>query len=108
MSADPPARLIVSEVRAALERGLAPGFAQKVAANALGIAQRELERAAPAGAEDMQELADRIRGAAVLDDALIGKLIELAIARMEIDQPTYPPFRAWKDAAGDGAGWRVP
>ncbi len=60
-SADPPAALIVAEVRAALERGLAPGFAQKVAANALGIAERDLAGGSPGGGQEMQELADRIR-----------------------------------------------
>ncbi len=97
-SADPPAALIVTEVRAALERGLAPGFAQKVAANALGIAERDLARCSSGVGEEMRKLADRVRDEAILNDALVGQLVEMSIARLEIDQPTYPPFRAWKDA----------
>lgn len=39
---DPPAALIRSEVERAREAGIQPGFADKVAANALGIAEREM------------------------------------------------------------------
>lgn len=74
---DPPAALILAAVRAALETGLAPGFAQKVAANALGIAQRELAAGAPAatGAGEVE----------ILIGAAMGKL--------SVDQPSYPGFR---------------
>ena len=104
MSDSPPARLIIEEVRRALEQGLAPGFAQKVAANALGIAQRELERGPAISAQQAQDLAKQIQTGASLHDALIGRLIRLSIAQLEIDQPAYPPFRAWKDASGEQAG----
>ena len=40
---NPPAAVLIAEARKALEEGLAPGFPQKVAANAVGIAERELE-----------------------------------------------------------------
>ncbi|MGN3974503.1 phosphotransferase [Tsuneonella sp. SYSU-LHT278] len=99
MAADPPAPLILAEVRAALERGVAPGFAQRVAANALGIAEREIARGPLAPHDEMRALADHVREGPA-DDAPIERLIELAIARIEIDQPGYPPYRAWKDAIG--------
>ena len=112
----PPAELLVAEARKALEGGLAPGFPQKVAANALGIAQRELELG-PALAEaelarlaalvgDRGDLAQRnARLAAAVrdgsfdpdDPALLDHLIRTAVAKLEIDQPRYPAFRAWKE-----------
>ena len=99
MADNPPARLLVAEVRKALEAGLAPGFPQKVAANALGIAQRELENGPAVSAEEATRLSEAIRRGAV-DDDLVGELIRISIARLEIDQPGYPPFRAYKEAAG--------
>jgi hypothetical protein len=83
---DPPAALIVAEVRSALEAGLAPGFPQKVAANALGIAERELEALA--------------RGGSLSDVETEGDLIQLALAKLAVDQPGYPAFKRWRSPAG--------
>ena len=75
---EPPPALILAEVRAALEAGLAPGFAQKVAANALGIAQREAEARFPrySGANEVEEL------------------VRTTLAKLAVDQPGYPGLRA--------------
>lgn len=103
MIASPPVVLLIAEVRKALEAGLEAGFAQKVAANALGIVQRELEAGPIASAADVERLSSAVRSGAI-DDALIGELIRLTVARLEIDQPTYPPLRAMlarKDGSGD-------
>lgn len=83
----PPAALILAEVRAAQDAGLAPGFAAKVVANALGIAERE--RAALASGEVVRG-GDRE-----------GELIRVALAKLAVDQPGYPGFRRWRPPAGD-------
>lgn len=111
MQDDPPAPLLVAEARMALEAGLAPGFPQKVAANALGIAQRELELGpALAAAErarlaallerdgELSELnralAEEVRdGVGLPHDALQDHLIRTTIAKLSVDQPQYPGFR---------------
>lgn len=95
MADNPPASLLVAEVRRALEEGLASGFPQKVAANALGIAQRELENGPALSGERAAALCATIREGGT-DDALVGELIRITIAKLEIDQPTYPSFAAWK------------
>lgn len=95
MRADPPPALLIAEVRRALGEGLAPGFAQKVAANALGIAQRELERGPAASQGEIDQLCAAI-AAGDADEALLGRLIRLAVAQLEIDQPSYPPYRHWR------------
>jgi hypothetical protein len=95
MSDKPPVSLLVAEVRNALDAGIAPGFPQKVAANALGIAQRELENGPAVSAADAARLSAAIRAGAV-DDGLVGELIAITIAKLEIDQPGYPAFAAWK------------
>ncbi|WP_095010863.1 DUF6285 domain-containing protein [Tsuneonella mangrovi] len=114
---DPPAHLLIGEARNALENGLAPGFPQKVAANALGIAQRELEQG-PALEEDSRARLTTLLGKegveadltsdlcvaigngsiAAEDPALLAHLIASTIAKLEIDQPAYAAFRAWRDS----------
>jgi hypothetical protein len=115
---NPPAALLIAEARKALEEGLAPGFPQKVAANALGIAGRELELGPGFAAEEMtrlmalvgetgdlaarnRRLAEAVRtGALALEDAaLIDHLIRTTIAKLEIDQPAYPAFRQAREVA---------
>jgi len=115
---NPPAAVLIAEARKALEEGLAPGFPQKVAANAVGIAERELELGPEFAAAEMtrlmalvgetgdlaarnRRLAEAVRtGAIALDDAaLIDHLILTAIAKLEIDQPGYPAFRQWQEVA---------
>ncbi|HEU4821019.1 MAG TPA: phosphotransferase family protein [Qipengyuania sp.] len=83
---DPPAALILAEVRAAQARGLSSGFAQKVAANALGIAQRELaaDRRESATGDTLEEL--------ILD----------TLGKLAVDQPGYPGLRALREASGLG------
>lgn len=95
MSDSPPAHMLVAEVRKALEAGLAPGFVQKVAANALGIAQRELENGPAVTPERAAQLCKAVR-AGQTDDELVAELIRITISKLEIDQPTYPSFAAWK------------
>jgi hypothetical protein len=120
----PSPSLLIAEARRALDAGVAPGFPQKVVANALGIAQRELEMG-PALADSERErlralvghggtfaelnanLADGIRTGEIAPDApaLIEHLILTTIAKLEIDQPAYPAFRQWRDGAnGSGGG----
>lgn len=79
---DPPAGLILAEVRDALAAGLAPGFAQKVAANALGIALREQATAFPEE-QGADEVAD---------------LIRITLTKIAVDQPAYPGFRALRES----------
>ena len=113
----PPAALLIAEARKALDAGVAAGFPQKVVANALGIAQRELEMG-PALAEAEcrrlvailgeagdpkelnQQLALAIRNgtASLSDSAVIEHLILTTVAKLEIDQPAYPAYRAWRES----------
>jgi hypothetical protein len=114
----PPATLLIAEARRALDAGVAAGFPQKVVANALGIAQRELEmgpglveaehkRLVALIARDdtlpalNAALASIIRsGEIALDDvALLEHLIRTSVAKLEVDQPGYPAFRAWREGA---------
>lgn len=109
----PSPSLLIAEARKALDAGVAPGFPQKVVANALGIAQRELEMG-PALAEaerkrlmsllhtdgDLASLNARLAAAIregeqdITNPALLDHLIRTTIAKLEIDQPAYPAFRA--------------
>lgn len=114
MLGDPPAALLVAEARRALDESLGPGFPQKVAANALGIAQRELELGPALAHEEQARLAhlvgapdDLAAGNAALcaairhgelglrDPHLVDHLIRTTTASLSIDQPGYPAFRAW-------------
>lgn len=123
MQDNPPATLIVEEVRKALTAGLALGFPQKVAANALGIAERELELAPLTSADEYlrlhrlvggqgdlaarnNRLAEAIRTSSTESDsdALLDHLIRTTIAKIEVDQPAYPAFRAWRDERGHADG----
>ena len=118
MQDDPPADLLVAETRKALDAGLAPGFPQKVAANALGIAQRELERG-PCYAEDERtrlfellgetggveelnrKLAQAIRaGDGLRESDVMRHLILTTCAKLSIDQPAYPGFLALRSQVG--------
>lgn len=118
MLGDPPAALLVAEARRALEDGLAPGFPQKVAANALGIAQREMELGQAFFAEESDRLsrlvgpfddlasanaalcsAIRKEEVGLEDQGLLDHLIRIAIASMVVDQPGYSAFKAWQDAS---------
>lgn len=115
MQDNPLAALLVAEARAALEAGLAAGFSQKVAANALGIAQRELELGPALDQAERErlvallgvegELAALNRALAIAlrdgvefpEKALRAHLIRTAIAKLSVDQPSYPGFRALGD-----------
>jgi hypothetical protein len=114
---NPPAELLVAEARKALEDGLAPGFPQKVAANALGIAGRELELGPELSEEEMRRLtalvgeegdlvarnrrlAQAIGSGAPLDEGLLlAHLIHTTVAKLTVDQPGYPAFRQWREVA---------
>ena len=85
---DPPAKLILDEIRAARATGLAPGFAEKVAANAQGIAERELAAAWPG-----------IDGAGKVET-----LIRTTLAKLAVDQPSYPGFRRLREHPGKISG----
>lgn len=114
MQDNPSAALLIAEVRKGLIDGIDPGFAQKVAANTLGIAERELcnvpatskqeharleKLVGPEG--DLQQrnrrLADAIRDGSLFGDCLVAHLIRITLAKIEVDQPSYPAFRAWQD-----------
>jgi hypothetical protein len=107
--------LLIAEARKTLDDGVEPGFPQKVVANALGIAQRELEKgpaladeerkrlvALLSGEGELAELNARlgvaIREGAIAPDnpALLAHLIKTTVAKLEIDQPAYPAFRTWR------------
>ena len=111
----PSPSLLIAEARKALDAGVTPGFPQKVVANALGIAQRELELGPALMERERDRLVALLGGgegvpalnsglaAAIRDGtidsrnaALIGHLIATTIAKLEIDQPAYPAFRAWR------------
>lgn len=113
---DPTARLIEDEVRKAREEGQASTFAEKVAENALGIARRERELGPLLAEEERARLAGLLgrdgdvpslnsalatalrEGTLDLhDDAVTDHLIRTAIAKLQVDQPTYPGFRALSD-----------
>ena len=109
----PSATMILDEVRKALDAGLSPGFPQKVAANALGIALRELELGPALAAAEAQRLRALLHLDGELpglnealvdgivagrfaeeDPALLAHLIQTTIGRMAVDQPGYAAFRA--------------
>ena len=114
MQDKPSPELLIAEVRKALADGLAPGFSQKVAANALGIAERELSLSPASSASEYQrlenlvgaegDLAQRNRRLAEslrdptteVSDALVEHLILTTLAKIEVDQPGYAPFLAWR------------
>ena len=109
----PTPALLIAEARAALDAGVAAGFPQKVVANALGIAQRELEQGPALAAQESLRLVsllgeagdiaqlNAMLAAAIRDGSLspvaptlIEHLILTTIAKLEIDQPAYPAFKA--------------
>ncbi|ANY19640.1 hypothetical protein A6F68_01121 [Tsuneonella dongtanensis] len=108
---DPAAALIEEEARKARASGDLTTFAEKVIANALGIAARERELAPELDASESERLADRlghggdlaalnaelarrIREGMPTSDALLEHLILTTIGKLQVDQPTYPGFRA--------------
>jgi hypothetical protein len=118
----PSPSLLIAEGRKALDAGVAPGFPQKVVANALGIAQRELEIGPSLAAEERARLvaqlgddgdlaslnarlSEAIRTGAITPDdpRLLEHLIRMTVAKLEIDQPAYPAFRAWRDGSATGS-----
>ena len=120
MQDKPPAADLVAEVRRLLEAGAPPGFAQRVAANALGIALREIEDGPAMAAAEMARLSALVGDAGDLaqrnarlardiregrrgahDAALIDHLIRTSTEKLAIDQPAYPAYRAWRAAHGE-------
>jgi hypothetical protein len=114
----PAPSLLIAEARSALDAGVAAGFPQKVVANALGIAQRQLEMGPALEEAELRRLASLIGRTGNLDElnaaladrvrrgtldveasALIEHLILTTIAKLEIDQPAYPAFKAWREGA---------
>ena len=95
MADNPPASLLIAEVRRALEIGLPTGFPQKVAANALGIAERELQNGPAIPPDEAARLSAAIREGDT-SEGLVGELIRITVAKLEIDQPGYPSFAAWR------------
>jgi aminoglycoside phosphotransferase (APT) family kinase protein len=78
---DPPAAAILAEVESARDVGIASGFAEKVAANALGIAERELAA---------------VRRTGDAGDS-VGELILDALGKLAVDQPGYPGLQALRE-----------
>jgi hypothetical protein len=118
----PSPSLLIAEARTALDAGMARGFPQKVVANALGIAQRELEMGPSLADEERARLvgllgsegdlttlnarlSEAIRQDAIAPDDpdLLAHLIKTTVAKLEIDQPAYPAFRAWRDTDASGS-----
>ena len=116
MQDSPSAALLVEEVRNALLASIAPGFPQKVAANALGIAARELTDGQMFAAAEMERLGALVGdegdlatrntrlACSIRDGALdagtpglVEHLIRTTVEKVEVDQPSYPAFRQWKD-----------
>jgi len=113
----PSPSLLIAEARRALDAEVAPGFPQKVVANALGMAQRELDLG-PAMIDAERERLGKLVGddgdlpalnaklsagirdgtISLAEESLIDHLIRTTIAKLEVDQPAYPAFRAWRDA----------
>lgn len=116
----PEARDILTEVQAALKAGLAPGFQQAVAANAVAVALREEERAGAGHDAERTRLAallGRVDSLGELNRALahgiadgsidaarddVGRhLILTTLAKLDIDQPNYPAWRALREQGGE-------
>lgn len=114
---DPPGALIAAEVARAKGAGIAPGFAQKVAANAQGIADREAALGPGLDAAESRRLAQLLaRGGTLAQlnealaagirtgritgrfmcpaDALIDHLISVTLGKLAVDQPGYPGLTA--------------
>jgi hypothetical protein len=118
---DPPAELLAAEVTKARAAGLTAGFAEKVAANALGIAARERETGPALEAEERERLVALLgrRGTlaelnaalaaglrdgtlALSDGAMVAHLIRTTASKLSVDQPSYPGFRALCESEGSG------
>lgn len=104
---------LLAEVERALKEGIAPGFAQRVASNAVALARRERAMQPALDATERERLVALIGGqggdlaalnaalcAAIrtraLDSAsaaLMTHLWETTRAKLAVDQPAYPPFR---------------
>ncbi|MFV0643332.1 MAG: DUF6285 domain-containing protein [Sphingomonadaceae bacterium] len=115
MQDKPSARIILGEVQAALRAGIAPGFQQVVASNAIALALREDELAASGHAAEQMRLAAILghdvgleQGNRTLSEGLrdgsidAGRtdvtthLVATTIEKMRVDQPNYPAFRVWQ------------
>ncbi len=111
----PDGKAILQEVQAALKAGIAPGFQQAVAANALALVLREEDLGLAAAeaesarlavllghegtlAEMNQALCDGIDNGTLEGPQLEANLIRSTIEKMEIDQPAYPAFKAYRGA----------
>ena len=115
----PDAAQTLAEVGALLETGAAGAFEQKVAANAVAIAAREIECEEDyARAEHVRlrkllgrdgsltelnrALCDAIRSGELdrNSPALVGHLRATAREKLKVDQPSYPAFRVAEDERG--------
>jgi len=104
---------LLAEVERALKEGIAPGFAQRVTANAVALARRERAMQAPLDAAECERLtaligeggdlaalnaalcaAIRTRAIDAGSARLMTHLWETTRAKLAVDQPAYPPFRA--------------
>jgi hypothetical protein len=113
MQDEPSAAAIVDTVATALREGLSGPFDQRVAANALALAARELRLAEAGHAAEHRRLerilgrggalaqlnallCARIRdGSLAIGDAALAAHLRATVAeKMTIDQPRYPAFRA--------------
>ena len=120
MQDKPDAPMLLAEVQTELKTGIAPGFQQAVAANAIALALREQDKAAAGHAAEHARLvellghdgsldalnrllATRIREGAMdrTDSTLTRHLILTTIEKMIVDQPRYPAFRACRATHGE-------
>ena len=116
----PDARTLLAEVQAALKAGIAPGFQQARAANAVALALRETGLApathdaeharlvALLGREGDLAVLNRMLAHGIRDGSidcgqagLSDHLIRTTIEKLAVDQPNYPAFRAWRASLGD-------
>ena len=120
MQDNPPPALILEELRLALQKGIAPGFASKVAANAVALVARAQALSADfAKAEqarlqailgrtgDLETLqahfTQALRSGSVdkADPTVEAHLIHTTIEKIMVDQPDYPAWRLWQRQTAD-------
>lgn len=116
MQDEPSGRLLIEQVRLALKAGIPMGFQQRVAANAIDVAIREMDLASTGHAAEKERLARLLAARGALenlnqalaaairagemdttDQALTRHLILTTVEKMIVDQPGYPAFRAWQN-----------
>lgn len=117
---DPPSPAdMIAQVRAAMAKDISDNFAQKVAANAMSIAERQIASADAADAAEMQRLGELLDGQGELEemnrklceairngDIAMGDaqlethLIATTLQKIAVDQPGYAAYRRYLEDIG--------